>query len=175
MVGALPAVIAIGSTVLGGIVSDRMLASGLSPNVARKVPIISGLVLSACIGLSPFLESNAVLMVVLTISSAAHSFAGAAILSLPAEVSPSPERVGSLAGFQNFGSQVGNLVSPIAIGLALTASGGSYLWPLVLAAVSCLVSAAIYGFWVQIKPVEQLDDPQDAAAPSQIPSQDGES
>lgn len=167
MVGALPAVIGIGSTVLGGIVSDRMLASGLSPNIARKVPIISGLVLSACIGFSPFVESNVVLMVVLTVSSAAHSFAGAAILSLPAEVSPSPERVGSLAGFQNFGSQLGNLISPIAIGLALTASGGSYLWPLVLAAVSCLVSAAIYGLWVQIKPVEQRGEPLDTSGDSE--------
>lgn len=73
MVGAIPALIGIGSTVLGGIVSDRMLASGLSPNIARKVPIISGLVLSACIGFSPFIESNVVLMVILTVSSAAPS------------------------------------------------------------------------------------------------------
>ncbi|WOF23965.1 MFS transporter [Microbacterium betulae] len=169
MVGALPALIAIGSTVLGGVVSDRMLASGLSANVARKVPIISGLVLSACIGFSPFIDSNAILMVVLTVSSAAHSFAGAAILSLPAEVAPSSEQVGSLAGFQNFGSQLGNLISPIAIGLFLTFSGGSYLGPLVFAALSCLVSAAVYGFWVRIKPVEPLADvvsaPHEIGAP----------
>jgi ACS family glucarate transporter-like MFS transporter len=104
MVGALPAVIGIGSTVLGGIVSDRMLAAGISTNRARKLPIIAGLVLSASIGFSPFIESNAVLMVVLTLSSAAHSFAGAAILSLPAEVARTPGQVGSIAGFQNFGS-----------------------------------------------------------------------
>ncbi|WP_221586345.1 MFS transporter [Microbacterium sp. G2-8] len=163
MVGALPAVIGIGSTVLGGIVSDRMLASGLSPNVARKVPIIAGLVLSACIGFSPFVESNVVLMVILTVSSAAHSFAGAAILSLPAEVSRSPEQVGSLAGFQNFGSQLGNLISPIAIGIFLTFSGGSYQGPLVFAAISCLVSAAIYGFWVRIKPIVAISEGTDPA------------
>ncbi|MET3510386.1 MFS transporter [Plantibacter sp. MCCC 1A11337] len=159
MVGAIPAVIAIGATVLGGIVSDRMLASGMSTNLARKIPIISGLVLSACIGFSPFIESNVLLMVVLTVSSAAHSFAGAAILSLPAEVAESPETVGSIAGFQNFGSQLGNLISPIAIGLFLTFSGGSYVGPLVFAAFSCLVSAAIYGLWVRIKPVQALTEP----------------
>ncbi|MGO4748739.1 MFS transporter, partial [Streptomyces sp. 2MCAF27] len=125
MVGWIPSLIAIGSTVLGGIVSDRMLASGRSPNLARKVPIISGLGLSACIGFAPFIESNLMLMVVLTVSSAAHSFAGAAILSLPAEVAPSSECVGAVAGFQNFGSQVGNLLSPIAIGLFLASSNGS--------------------------------------------------
>ncbi|MFI2104799.1 MFS transporter [Isoptericola sp. NPDC019693] len=156
MVGALPAVIAIGSTVLGGIVSDRMLAAGMSTNRARKIPIIAGLVLSASIGFSPFIESNALLMVVLTLSSAAHSFAGAAILSLPAEVAEDPNQVGSIAGFQNFGSQLGNLVSPIAIGLFLTTTG-SYLGPMVFAAVSCLVSAAVYAFWVRIKPVTTLD------------------
>lgn len=153
LVGALPALIAIAAGIAGGVVSDRMLAAGLSTNVARKVPILAGLVLSACIGFSPFLESNVLVMVVLTASSAAHSFAGAAILSLPAEVAASPDTVGSVAGFQNFGSQLGNLISPIAIGVALAATGGSYVGPLVFAAASCLVSAAIYGFWVRIRPL----------------------
>ncbi|WP_275561487.1 MFS transporter [Streptomyces sp. 5-6(2022)] len=166
MVGWIPALVAIGSTVLGGIVSDRMLASGASPNLARKVPIVAGLGLSACIGFAPFIESNVVLMVILTVSSAAHSFAGAAILSLPAEVARSSEYVGVVAGFQNFGSQVGNLLSPIAIGLFLASSGGSYVGPLLGAAVSCLASAAIYLFWVRVKPVTQPhDDPAGPVAP----------
>lgn len=164
MVGWIPSLIAIGSTVLGGIVSDRMLASGASPNLARKVPIVAGLGLSACIGFAPFIQSNVVLMVILTVSSAAHSFAGAAILSLPAEVARSSECVGAVAGFQNFGSQVGNLLSPIAIGLFLASSGGSYVGPLLGAAVSCLASAAIYLFWVRVKPVAKRDDhPTDPA------------
>lgn len=153
MVGAIPPLIAIGSTVLGGIVSDRMLAGGTSVNVARKVPIVTGLGLSACIGAAPFIQSNLVLMIVLTFSSAAHSFAGAAVLSLPAEVASSPGMVGSIAGFQNLGSQLGSLTSPIVIGLLLATSGGSYLGPLLGAAVCCLVSAFIYLFWVRITPV----------------------
>jgi len=153
MVGAIPALIAIASTILGGVVSDRMLRAGMSTNLARKIPIVTGLGLSACIGFAPFIDSNLVLMIVLTASSAAHSFAGAAILSLPAEVAPSPSTVGLLAGFQNFGSQLGNLTSPIVIGLFLTFGGGSYVGPLVGAAACCLVSAAVYLFWVRIKPV----------------------
>jgi ACS family glucarate transporter-like MFS transporter len=158
MVGAIPAVIGIGATVLGGIVSDRMLASGISTNLARKVPIIAGLGLSAVIAVTPFVESNVAVMVLLTVSSAAHSFAGAAILSLPAEVAPSPEVVGSIAGFQNFGSQLGNIISPIAIGLFLTFSGGSYLGPLVFAGASCIISALIYGLCVRIKPVHTFEE-----------------
>ncbi|KAK1183829.1 MFS transporter [Streptomyces sp. NBS 14/10] len=158
MVGWIPSLIAIGSTVLGGIVSDRLLASGRSPNLARKIPIVSGLGLSACIGFAPFIESNLMLMIVLTVSSAAHSFAGAAILSLPAEVARSSECVGAVAGFQNFGSQVGNLLSPIAIGLFLASSNGSYVGPLLGAAASCLISAAIYLFWVRVKPVTLQQD-----------------
>jgi ACS family D-galactonate transporter-like MFS transporter len=170
LVGAIPAVIAIGSTILGGIVSDRLLASGMSPNLSRKIPIIAGLVLSACIGFSPFIESNVLVMVVLTVSSAAHSFAGAAILSLPAEVAKTPDTVGSVAGFQNFGSQLGNLISPIAIGLFLTFSNNSYVGPLVFAALSCLISAAIYGFWVRIKPVVALTDVIGQPSPERNPS-----
>jgi ACS family D-galactonate transporter-like MFS transporter len=158
MVGAIPAIIGIGSTILGGVVSDRMLASGISTNMARKAPIIAGLVLSACIAFTPFVESNLVVMILLTVSSAAHSFAGAAILSLPAEVAPSPDVVGSIAGFQNFGSQVGNIVSPIAIGLFLSFSGGSYVGPLVFAGVSCIISALIYGLCVHIKPVRRIEE-----------------
>ncbi|WP_207931348.1 MFS transporter, partial [Streptomyces sp. 8K308] len=153
MVGWIPSLIAIGSTVLGGVVSDRLLAAGHSPNLARKVPIVTGLGISACIGFAPFIDSNLLLMILLTVSSAAHSFAGAAVLSLPAEVASSPDHVGAVAGFQNFGSQVGNLISPIAIGVFLTTSGGSYVGPLVGSAACCLVSAAIYLFWVRIKPV----------------------
>jgi ACS family glucarate transporter-like MFS transporter len=170
LVGAIPAVIAIGSTILGGIVSDRLLASGMSPNLSRKIPIIAGLVLSACIGFSPFIESNVLVMVVLTVSSAAHSFAGAAILSLPAEVAKTPDTVGSVAGFQNFGSQLGNLISPIAIGLFLTFSNNSYVGPLVFAALSCLISAGIYGFWVRIKPVVALTDVIGQPSPERNPS-----
>ncbi len=158
MVGAIPAVIGIGSTVLGGIVSDRMLASGISTNISRKAPIIAGLVVSACIAFTPFVESNLNVMILLTVSSAAHSFAGAAILSLPAEVAPSPDVVGSIAGFQNFGSQLGNIISPIAIGLFLTFSGGSYLGPLVFAGASCIISALIYGLCVRIKPVRTFEE-----------------
>jgi MFS transporter, ACS family, D-galactonate transporter len=158
MVGAIPAVIGIGSTVLGGVVSDRMLASGISTNIARKAPIITGLGISACIAFTPFVESNLAVMILLTVSSAAHSFAGAAILSLPAEVAPSPHVVGSIAGFQNLGSQLGSIISPIAIGLFLTFSGGSYLGPLVFAGASCIVSALIYGLWVRIKPVSTFEE-----------------
>ena len=153
MVGWIPSLIAIGSTVLGGVVSDRLLAAGHSPNLARKIPIVTGLGISACIGFAPFIDSNLNLMILLTVSSAAHSFAGAAVLSLPAEVASSSDHVGAVAGFQNFGSQVGNLISPIAIGIFLTTSGGSYVGPLVGSAACCLVSAAIYLFWVRIKPV----------------------
>ncbi|MHA6618905.1 MFS transporter [Pseudonocardia sp. DLS-67] len=158
MVGAIPAVIGIGSTVLGGVVSDRMLASGISTNIARKAPIITGLGISACIAFTPFVESNVVVMILLTVSSAAHSFAGAAILSLPAEVAPSPDVVGSIAGFQNLGSQLGSIISPIAIGLFLAFSGGSYLGPLVFAGASCIISALIYGLWVQIKPIHTVEE-----------------
>ncbi|QUQ65387.1 MFS transporter [Kutzneria sp. CA-103260] len=153
LVGAIPALIAIGADLLGGLLSDRMLAAGIPTNIARKLPIITGAVLSACIGFAPFISSNLVLMTVLTVSSAAQSFAAASILSLPAEVASTPETVASIAGFQNFGSQIGNLASPIVIGLLLTLSGGSYVGPLLAGAASALLSAAVYLFWVRVKPI----------------------
>ncbi|AUS80790.1 MFS transporter [Actinoalloteichus sp. AHMU CJ021] len=170
LVGAIPPLVAVGATVLGGVVSDRMLASGMSTNLARKLPIITGLALSACIAFTPFVESTAAVMALLTLSNAAHSFAGAAILSLPSEVAPSPDVVGSIAGFQNFGSQLGNIISPIAIGFFLAVSNNSYLGPMIFAGVSSLVSALIYGLCVRIKPVMTFDQGDSRpAAPEATP------
>ncbi|OLS96781.1 hypothetical protein BJF90_43455 [Pseudonocardia sp. CNS-004] len=61
---------------------------------------------------------------------------------MPTQVAPSPEVVGSIAGFQNFGSQ----------------RGGSYLGPLVFAGASCIISALIYGLCVRIEPVRTFEE-----------------
>lgn len=63
--------------------------------------------------------------------------------------------VGSVAGFQNFGSQIGNIISPILIGFFLTMSGNSYTGPMLFAGVMAILGTLIYGFVVKVRPLNE--------------------
>ncbi|MGR6916812.1 MFS transporter [[Actinomadura] parvosata] len=153
--GSIPSLLAVGATIAGGAFSDWLVRRGVPIARARKLPIITGMLLASSIALTMFVDGNVAVMVLLSISNCAHSFAGAAILSLPAEVAPAPSVVGSVAGFQNFGSQIGNIVSPILIGFFLTLSGNSYTGPMLFAGVMAILGTLIYGFVVKVRPLNE--------------------
>ncbi|MFC4009343.1 MFS transporter [Nonomuraea purpurea] len=153
--GSIPALLGVGATIAGGAFSDWLVRRGVPISRARKIPIITGMLLASTIALTTFVDGNVAVMVLLSISNCAHSFAGAAILSLPAEVSPSPSVIGSIAGFQNFGSQIGNIISPILIGFFLTLSGDSYTGPMLFAGAMAILGTLIYGFVVRIRPLNE--------------------
>ncbi|WP_433430162.1 MFS transporter [Nonomuraea sp. CA-141351] len=153
--GSIPALLAVFATIAGGAFSDWLVRRGIPISRARKIPIITGMLLASTIALTTFVDGNVAVMILLSVSNCAHSFAGAAILSLPAEVAPSPSVVGSVAGFQNFGSQIGNIISPILIGFFLTLSGNSYTGPMLFAGAMAVLGTLIYGFAVKIRPLNE--------------------
>ncbi|MGP3964225.1 MFS transporter [Nonomuraea sp. 3N208] len=153
--GSIPALLGVGATIAGGAFSDWLVRRGVPISRARKLPIITGMLLASTIALTTFVDGNVAVMVLLSVSNCAHSFAGAAILSLPAEVAPAPSVVGSVAGFQNFGSQIGNIISPILIGFFLTLTGGSYTGPMLFAGAMAILGTLIYGFVVKIRPLNE--------------------
>ncbi|MFB4271711.1 MFS transporter [Nonomuraea sp. GTA35] len=153
--GSIPSLLAVGATIAGGAFSDWLVRRGVPISRARKLPIITGMLLASTIALTTFVDGNVAVLVLLSISNCAHSFAGAAILSLPAEVAPAPSVVGSVAGFQNFGSQIGNIISPILIGFFLTMSGNSYTGPMLFAGVMAILGTLIYGFVVKVRPLNE--------------------
>ncbi|TYB52975.1 MFS transporter [Nonomuraea sp. PA05] len=153
--GSIPSLLAVGATIAGGAFSDWLVRRGVPISRARKLPIITGMLLASTIALTTFVDGNVAVMVLLSISNCAHSFAGAAILSLPAEVAPAPSVVGSVAGFQNFGSQIGNIISPILIGFFLTMSGDSYTGPMLFAGAMAILGTLIYGFVVKVRPLNE--------------------
>ncbi|MFC5832695.1 MFS transporter [Nonomuraea insulae] len=153
--GAIPSLLGVFATIAGGAYSDWLVRRGVPISRARKIPIITGMLLASTIALTTFVPGNVAVMVLLSVSNCAHSFAGAAILSLPAEVAPTPSVVGSVAGFQNFGSQIGSIISPILIGFFLTLSGNSYTGPMLFAGVMAILGTLIYGFVVRIRPLNE--------------------
>ncbi len=155
--GAIPPFLAIVSTWCGGLFSDYLVRRGASLGVARKVPIIGALMLASSIIFAAYAETTAVALAFLTVAMCGSAFAAGSVLALPADVAPTPETVGSIAGLQNFGSQIGGIVSPIITGVLLAADHGSYRLPLVTAGLICLIGALVYAFMVKVEPLSNSD------------------
>jgi ACS family D-galactonate transporter-like MFS transporter len=153
IVGAIPPFLAIISTWCGGLFSDYLVRRGASLGVARKIPIIGAMALASSIIFAAYAETTAVALAFLTLAMCSSAFAAGSVLALPADVAPTPETVGSIAGLQNFGSQIGGILSPIVTGLLLAADHGSYRLPLVFAGVICLIGALVYAFMVKVEPL----------------------
>jgi ACS family D-galactonate transporter-like MFS transporter len=153
IVGAIPPFLAIISTWCGGLFSDYLVRRGVSLGAARKIPIIGALALASSIVFAAYAESTAVALGFLTLAMCSSAFAAGSVLALPADVAPTPETVGSIAGLQNFGSQIGGIISPIVTGMLLAADHGSYRLPLISAGLICLIGALIYAFMVKVEPL----------------------
>ena len=153
-VGAIPGIVAILGSLAGGWVSDRLVGSGWSLTKARKVCLIPGMLLSSVIALAVVVPNATWALVLLSVSYASLAFSAASVASLPADVAPEPGQVSSLAGIQNCASNIAGFIGPIVTGFLQTATGGSFVAPLVLSGALGLLGAFAYG--VLIRRVEPL-------------------
>jgi MFS transporter, ACS family, D-galactonate transporter len=149
--GAIPPFLAIISTWCGGLFSDYLVGRGASLGVARKIPIIGALALASSIIFAAYAQTTAAALAFLTLAMCSSAFAAGSVLALPADVAPTPETVASIAGLQNFGAQIGGILSPIITGVLLAADHGSYRLPLVSAGLICLTGALIYALMVKVE------------------------
>ncbi|WP_064745265.1 MFS transporter [Pseudonocardia acaciae] len=166
--GMLPALLAIPAQWVGGLLQGRLIRRGHSVSYARKVPLISGLVLASVIVFAGEAPNAATALTLLTISYCALTFAASSLWALPADVAPAPGNVASLAGIQGFASNAAGLASPIVIGVLLDATGGSYAVPLAVAGAVAIAGALVYGLVIgQIVPLGS----RDLGSPPPIPRQ----
>ncbi|MFF3575135.1 MFS transporter [Nocardia jiangxiensis] len=118
---SMPAVFGCVGGVLGGVVSDRLLKRGLSVTVARKVPIIVGLLLSTSIVFCAGASSQTLVIVLMALA-----FFGKGIGSLGWTVvsDTSPKEAAGIAGglFNTFANLAG-ITTPIIIGYLVKATG----------------------------------------------------
>lgn len=142
--GVLPALIAIPGGWVGGLVSDRMVKRGKGLTVARKVPLVGGMVLSSVIALAVLVPTAAEALALLCVCYAALTFAAASVWSLPADVAPTPGHVASIGGIQNFASNLAGVLGATTTGALVALDGGSFVPALVLSGVLGLVGAFSY-------------------------------
>jgi ACS family glucarate transporter-like MFS transporter len=138
---AAPALCGFAGGVLGGIISDALLKKTGSLTIARKTPLLIGMLLSALIIACAYIDNSALIVVVMAVA-----FFGKGIASLGwAVVSDTSPRefVGVTGGiFNTFGNSAG-IVTPIVIGYIVAATG-SFDGALWFVGVHCLLVIAAY-------------------------------
>lgn len=146
--GMIPPLVGVPASMLGGYISDWLYRKGFSLTFARKSCLVAGMLLSSVIGLATFTHSIPIIITLLSISYASIAFSAAVVWSLPADVAPNTEYVGTIGGIQNFAGNLAGIISSSFTGVMLMMTHGSYQVPLIATGIICLIGALTYVFVV---------------------------
>jgi MFS transporter, ACS family, D-galactonate transporter len=156
--GTLPAIASIPGGWLGGWLSDTLVRRGWSLTAARKTCIVGGMLLSSVITLTGVVPGVYEMLALFAVAYGSLAAAAASIWSLPADVAPTPQHVASLAGIQNFASNLAGIALTTFTGVMLQLTRGSFTIPLVVAGGFCVLGAVSY--LLLVGRVEPLRAPQ---------------
>jgi ACS family D-galactonate transporter-like MFS transporter len=139
----LPFIAATVGVVAGGVVSDFLLRRTGSANIARKLPIVTGLLLASCIVAANFLDSD---VLVIAVMSIAFFGQGMCNLGWTLITDVAPKRlIGLTGGVFNLCANLAGIVTPLVVGFVVAATG-SFAWALGFIAVVALLGAFSYIF-----------------------------
>jgi ACS family D-galactonate transporter-like MFS transporter len=140
---SVPYIAAAVGVVLGGFVSDAILKGTGSANLARKLPIVAGMLLASTIILANYVPSsrNALVIVVMSIA-----FFGQGMTNLGwtvvSDIAPK-KLIGLTGGIFNFTTNLAGIVTPLVIGVTFQMTG-TFVGPLIYIAVVALLGALAY-------------------------------
>jgi MFS transporter, ACS family, glucarate transporter len=160
-VATLPALCGFIGGILGGWSSDQLLRRGMRLSIARKIPIVAGLLLSTAIVGCNYVSAQ---WAVIGLMSLAFFGKGVGALGWAVMADVAPKEATGLAGglFNTFGNVAG-IVTPIVIGHILKATG-TFEWALVYVGVHALI--AVFSFLVIVGDIHRLElRPSALAAP----------
>ncbi len=145
MVASIPALCGFAGGVLGGVFSDSLIKRGYSLTVARKIPIVLGMLLASTIILCNYTESTAL---VITLMAFAFFGKGFGALGWPVIADTAPKEMVGLCGavFNVFGN-VASIVTPLVIGY-LVSELHSFNAALIFVGCSALMAMVCYLFVV---------------------------
>ncbi|UYY77827.1 MFS transporter [Sphingomonas sp. R1] len=127
----------------GGWWSDRMLARGRSPNVARKLPIILGLLLASSIVAANFVQSDTLVIAILSLAFFAQGMAALG-WTLVSDLAPEG-MLGVTGGVFNLAANLAGIVTPLVVG-GIVAATGSFFYALAFIGGIALLGAFSYIF-----------------------------
>jgi ACS family glucarate transporter-like MFS transporter len=171
-IASLPALCGFIGGVLGGVLSDMLLRRGKSLSVARKTPIVCGMLLSMSMVICNYVDAD---WMVVCFMALAFFGKGIGALGWAVVSDTSPKQIAGLSGglFNTFGN-ISSITTPIVIGYIIAATG-SFKMALVFIGVNALIAAISYLFIVgEIKRIELKGVASDAATPEERLAQAGE-
>lgn len=164
LVASVPAIAGCLGGLIGGLWSDWMIKRGFSLSAARKTPIICGLVLSSTIVVANYVQSTAVVILVMSIAFFAKGV-GNLGWCIVGDVSPK-NAMGISGGIFNFCGNLASIATPLAIGWMIKRTG-SFEVALTYVATLALIGAFSYlvivGKLTRLDPDEPLAAEDDAA------------
>ena len=146
----LPFVAAWCGVLLSGFLSDRLLAMGYSLGFARKVPIVTGLLVATSIIGANFVQSPALIIGFMTLAFFGSGL-GAISWSLVSSIAPA-NLVGLASGAFNFVGTSMGIIVPLVIGFLIR--GGNFAPALAFVSGMALISA--FSYLVIIGKVERV-------------------
>lgn len=156
----LPALCGFIGGILGGVCSDALLRAGYSLTMARKAPIIAGMLLSVTMIGCNYTHSQTLVMVLMSLAFFGKGF-GALGWTVIADTSPK-ELVGVNGGVFNLFGNLSTISTPAIIGI-LVARTGSFNSALVFVGLTALV--AIFSYLVIVGDIKRLElNPQPVTA-----------
>ncbi|MGK7246672.1 MFS transporter [Buttiauxella agrestis] len=140
-VASVPAVCGFVGGVLGGVISDYLMRRTGSLNIARKTPIVLGMLLSVSMVFCNYVESE---MMVVGFMAMAFFGKGIGALGWAVMADTAPKEISGLSGglFNMFGN-VSGIVTPIAIGY-IVGTSGSFNGALIYVGVHAIVAVLSY-------------------------------
>ena len=151
-VAALPAVAGFIGGILGGVLSDRLLKANHTLAVARKTPIVVGMLLSMSVIVCNYVTSD---WIVVGIMSLAFFGKGLGALGWAVVADTSPKEAAGLSGglFNTFGN-ISGITTPIIIGYLLQGTG-SFAAALVF--IGANAALAILCYLLVVGPIKRFE------------------
>ncbi|WP_297508607.1 MFS transporter [uncultured Caulobacter sp.] len=149
---AAPALCGFVGGVFGGVISDVLLKRTGSLDIARKTPLLLGMLLATCIIACVWIEQE---WLVVTVMALAFFGKGVASLGWAVVSDVSPKQMAGVTGgvFNTFGNIAG-IVTPIVIGYIVKATG-SFDGALIFVGVHCLIT--ILAYFLVVGKIQRLD------------------
>lgn len=154
---SLPYLAALVGVLLSGVISDWMVRRGVSMGIARKGPIIAGLLLSTAMIGANFTDSTALVIVFLSIAFFGNGFASIT-WSLVSALAPK-RLLGMTGGMFNFIGNLSSIATPIVIGFLVTETDFAPAFVY----VTIVTIAGILSYLLLVGKVERIVEPGAAA------------
>lgn len=146
MVASIPAIMGFLGGILGGVISDYLMRRTHSLTFARKLPIVLGMLMSMSMVICNYVSTE---WIVVAVMAAAFFGKGIGALGWAVLADTAPKEISGLSGgLFNMCGNISGIITPIAIGYIIAATG-SFDGALLYVAIHALVAVVSFLFIVQ--------------------------